>query len=79
MILYAEVIVHVVEVKLEQLDFAWRLVRVQVSDRFEIENFCKNAAFSNIRASFLQALRLILIELGVEEELGHVAHHRGHV
>ena len=79
MILYAEVIVHVVEVKLEQLNFAWRLVRVQISDRLEIENFCKHAAFCNIRASFLQALRLILIELCVEEELGHVAQHGGHV
>ena len=57
------------EVELEQLSFAWRLIRRQVSDGLESENFGQHTPFGHVRARLLQVLRLVLIELGVEEKL----------
>ena len=57
------------EVELEQLSFAWRLIRRQVSDGLESENLSQHTPLGHVRPRLLQVLRLVLIELGVEEKL----------
>ena len=68
LMLLAEHIVHVMEVKLEKFDFAWGFVWRDIDDRFEIEDLGEDAALTCIRASFLQTLGLVLIQFCVQEE-----------
>ena len=67
--LFAENIVHVVEVQLEQFYLAWRLVRCHVNDALQVKDLSEYAPLIDIGSCFFQALCLILIELCVEEEL----------
>ena len=67
--LFAENIVHVVEVQLEQFNLAWRLVRCHVNYALQVEDLSKDTSLIDIGSCLFQALCLILIELCVEEEL----------
>ena len=69
LILFAEYVVHVVEVKSQELILARRLVWRHVDDRFKVEDLSEDSALSLIGPSFLQALRLILVQFRIQEEL----------
>lgn len=68
LVLLAEHVVHVVEVQLEKLNLAGRFVGRHVDDGLEVEDFRKHSALAGICACLLQALRLVLVQLSVQEE-----------
>ena len=68
LVLLAEDVVHIVEVKLKQFDFVGRFVWRYIDDGLQVEDLCEYASFTCICTSLLQALGLILIEFSVEEE-----------
>ena len=68
LVLLAEHVVHIVEVELEQFDFAGGFVGRHVDDRLEVEDLGEDAALASIRTCFLKTLCLILVQLSVEEE-----------
>ena len=67
--LFAEDIVHVVEVEFKQLILVWRLVGRYIDDRLEVEDLSEDTSFSRICTGFLEVLGLVLIQLSVQEEL----------
>lgn len=56
------------EVQFKQVNFAWCLAGAHVHYRFQIEDLSKNTSFISIGACFLERLRLVLVQLCIEEE-----------
>lgn len=68
-VLLAESVVHGVEVKFEELNLRRRFVRSHWQDALQAEDLGQSASLLRVGLCLPQILGLVLVELGVQEEL----------